>query len=54
MQGWDERLLARLFLRGHSRIMSRKGGEGLLIFVTKCDKGWVGCFRSVLSYFKNN
>ena len=20
------------------------GWEGLLIFMTKCDKGWVGCF----------
>ena len=23
-------------------------------FVTKCDKGWVGCFCSVMSHFSNN
>jgi len=28
-------------------------GDGcLLIFETKCDKKWVGCFWSVMSHFK--
>ena len=31
-----------------------KGWEGLLIFVTKGDKGWVGCFCSVTSDFLKN
>ena len=28
-------------------------GGGLLIFVTKCDKGWVGCFWIVLHFLNN-
>ena len=31
--------------------MSHKGMGGVFIFVTKCDKGWVGCFWSVMSHF---
>ena len=28
-----------------------KGMGGSFDFVTKCDKGWVGCFCSVMSHF---
>jgi len=31
-----------------------KGGEGLLTFMTKCDKGWVISFWIVMSYFLNS
>ena len=31
-----------------------QGEWGSLIFVTKCDKGWVGCFWSVMLHFVND
>ena len=37
----------------YSSITSHKGGlEVLLIFVTNCDKGWMGCLWSEMSHVK--
>ena len=38
----------------HGAIHILPSTRGLLIFVTKCGRGWVGCFQSVMSHFLNN
>ena len=40
-------------LKGAIRIyyVTHRGVGGNLLFVTKCDKGWVGCFWNLMSHF---
>ena len=55
-RGWNPPVYKTMigFGKGPYTYYITQGDGGLLIFVAKCDKCWMGCFWSVMPHFLDN